>query len=110
MSLVRMTLFEADEARCRCQGNASTVAVNSPHNLLRMTGGDYRTIWQASDWPAWQFDLAALTQPLADVSRAQGMLMGRLADVGMALRDQASLSVLTQDVVKTSEIEVEPPG
>ncbi len=33
--------------------------------------------------------------------------MGRLADVGMALRDQASLSVLTEDVTKTSEIEGE---
>jgi Fic family protein len=33
--------------------------------------------------------------------------MGRLADVGMALRDQASLSALTEDVVKTSEIEGE---
>jgi hypothetical protein len=28
--------------------------------------------------------------------------MGRLADVGMALRDQASLAALTEDVVKTS--------
>lgn len=33
--------------------------------------------------------------------------MGRLADVGMALRDQASLAALTDDVVKTSEIEGE---
>ena len=33
--------------------------------------------------------------------------MGRLADVGLALRDQASLSALTEDVVKTSEIEGE---
>jgi Fic family protein len=41
------------------------------------------------------------------VSRAQGLLMGRLTDVGMALRDQASLSVLTEDVIKTSEIEGE---
>ena len=72
-----------------------------------MNGGDYTDIWQASDWPTWRFDLAALAQPLADVSRAQGLLMGRLADVGMALRDQASLSVLTEDVIKTSEIEGE---
>jgi Fic family protein len=35
------------------------------------------------------------------------MLLGRLADVGMALRDRASLSALTEDVVKTSEIEGE---
>ncbi len=72
-----------------------------------MNGGDYTYIWQASDWPTWRFDLAALAQPLADVSRAQGLLMGRLADVGMALRDQASLSALTDDVIKTSEIEGE---
>lgn len=72
-----------------------------------MNGGDYVYIWQASDWPSWRYDLAALAQSLADVSRAQGLLMGRLADVGMAPRDQASLSVLTEDVIKTSEIEGE---
>ena len=72
-----------------------------------MSGGDYTYIWQASDWPSWRYDLAALAHSLADVSRAQGLLMGRLADVGMALRDQASLSALTEDVIKTSEIEGE---
>jgi Fic family protein len=72
-----------------------------------MNSGDRLYIWQASDWPTWRFDLAALAQPLADVSRAQGLLAGRLADVGMALRDQASLSALTEDVLKTSEIEGE---
>lgn len=64
-------------------------------------------IWQAPDWPQWRYDLAALTGPLTDVSLAQGLLLGRLADVGMALRDQASLAALTEDVLKTSEIEGE---
>ncbi|TNF55178.1 MAG: Fic family protein [Gammaproteobacteria bacterium] len=72
-----------------------------------MNSGDYNYIWQASDWPYWRFDLAALAGPMAEVSRAQGLLMGRLADVGMVLRDQASLATLTEDVVKTSEIEGE---
>jgi len=72
-----------------------------------MKCGDCTYIWQAPDWPNWRYDLAALAQPLAEVSRAQGLLLGRLADVGMALRDQASLSALTEDVVKTSEIEGE---
>lgn len=72
-----------------------------------MESGDYSYIWQADDWPHWRFDLAALAGPMADVSRAQGLLLGRLADVGMALRDQASLAALTDDVVKTSEIEGE---
>ncbi len=73
-----------------------------------MNSGDYKYIWQVSDWPNWRFDLAALAEHMAEVSRAQGLLMGRLADVGMALRDQASLAALTEDVVKTSEIEGEP--
>ncbi|WP_334188306.1 Fic family protein [Noviherbaspirillum sp.] len=72
-----------------------------------MNSGDYTYIWQASDWPAWRYDLAALAGPLADVSRAQGLLLGRLADIGLALRDQANLAALTEDVVKTSEIEGE---
>ena len=72
-----------------------------------MNSGNYKYIWQARDWPDWRFDLAALAEPMAGASRAQGLLMGRLADVGLALRDQASLAALTEDVVKTSEIEGE---
>ena len=72
-----------------------------------MNSGDYKYIWQAGDWPKWRYDLAALAGPMAEVSRAQGLLMGRLADVGRPKRDQASLSALTSDVVKTSEIEGE---
>ena len=72
-----------------------------------MNSGDYNYIWQANDWPNWRFDLAILAQPMAEVSRAQGLLMGRLVDVGMALRDQASLAALTEDVINTSEIEGE---
>ena len=66
------------------------------HNL-RMKEGDYTYIWQATDWPNWRFDHASLAQSMVDVSRAQGMLIGRLADVGLALRDQASLLALTED-------------
>ncbi len=72
-----------------------------------MNSSDCKYIWQANDWPNWHFDLAALAGPMAEVSRAQGVLLGRLTDVGMALRDQASLATLTEDAVKTSEIEGE---
>jgi Fic family protein len=72
-----------------------------------MNSGEYTYVWQAHDWPDWRFDLTELAEPMAAVSRAQGVLMGRLADVGMTLRDQASLAALTEDVVKTSEIEGE---
>ena len=71
-----------------------------------MNSGDYKYIWQSNDWPNWLFDLAALAGPMAEVSRAQGLLIGRLVDVGMALRDQASLAALTEDVVKTARSRV----
>jgi Fic family protein len=72
-----------------------------------MKRGDYTFIWASFDWPTWRYDLAQLAAPLAEASRAQGLLAGRLADVGFAAQDQAVLSALTDDVVKTSEIEGE---
>ena len=72
-----------------------------------MKSGDYTYIWQAPDWPRWRYDLASLAAPLARVSHAQGLLLGRLADVGLGLRDEASLVALTDDVLKTSAIEGE---
>ena len=64
-------------------------------------------LWQRTDWPQWRFDAAALAAPLAEVHRAQGHLAGRMADVGLAQRDQATLQVLTQEVITTSAIEGE---
>ncbi len=66
-----------------------------------------RYIWQLPDWPDLTCDFAALAAPLAQVHRAQGQLMGRMAELGMAQREQATLQVLTQEVIKTSEIEGE---
>lgn len=97
------TMADAGDFVWRC--NLALAAIETYN--LRMNSGDYIYIWQAGDWPNWRYDLTVLAQSLAEVSRAQGLLMGRLADVGMATRDQASLSTLTEDVLKTSEIEGE---
>lgn len=64
-------------------------------------------LWQRSDWPQWRFDVAALAAPLAQVHRAQGHLAGRMAGLGLAERDQATLQTLTQEVITTSAIEGE---
>ncbi len=72
-----------------------------------MNYGVCNYLWQAPDWPNWRYDLAALVRPMAEVSRAQGILIGRLADVGAPLRDKANLLALTEDVLRTSEIEGE---
>lgn len=64
-------------------------------------------LWQQADWPHWRFNAAALAEPLAQAHRAQGHLFGRMAELGLAQREQATLQVLTQEVLKTSEIEGE---
>jgi len=74
---------------------------------LRMNSGEKTYIWQSDVWPKWRYDLSAIADQLTAVSHAQGLLMGRLADVGLAVRDQASIATLTDEVVKTSEIEGE---
>ena len=66
-----------------------------------------RYTWQLPDWPHFTYDATALAAPLAQVHRAQGLLMGRMAELGLAQREQATLQVLTQEVIKTSEIEGE---
>lgn len=80
------------------------------HNV-RMKSGEYwyapRFIWQSSDWPALHYDLSQLVGPLSETSHAQGQLFGRMADVGLPLRERASLSAVTDDVIKTSAIEGE---
>lgn len=48
-----------------------------------------------------------LAHQTEDVSRAQGLLLGRLADAAPALRDLASFRALTEEAQNTSEIEGE---
>jgi Fic family protein len=72
-----------------------------------MDSGDKIYIWQNTQWPHWEYDLKQLTSLLTQVYQAQGRLLGSLQHLGFHLRDQEALRVLTDDVVKTSEIEGE---
>ncbi|MDP2751428.1 MAG: Fic family protein [Rhodocyclaceae bacterium] len=72
-----------------------------------MNSGDKKYIWQQDGWPHWVVDLKRLAPLLAQVHQSQGRLLGRMHDLGMNLRDDAALRVLTEEVIKTSEIEGE---
>jgi Fic family protein len=64
-------------------------------------------IWEQQKWPDWQFNLTRLARPLAEARYRQGHLIGRMETLGFSLQDEAELSTLTLDVVKSSEIEGE---
>lgn len=72
-----------------------------------MKRGEKTYIWQQPDWPHLRYDLSALAEPLAAVVRAQSHLLGRMTGLGLDVRGQANLRMLTEDVLKTSEIEGE---
>lgn len=64
-------------------------------------------VWELPDWPGFRWDQALLAIPLAQTRHEQGRLLGRMESLGLLLREQADLQTLTQDVVKSSEIEGE---
>lgn len=64
-------------------------------------------IWDLPEWPKFSWDQNALSGPLAEVRHRQGLLLGRMRALGFRLREEAVLLTLTEDVVKTSEIEGE---
>lgn len=64
-------------------------------------------IWQQSNWPHFTWDSARLATLLAGARHRQGLLLGRLNGLGFDLRQEATLTAMTQEVVKTSEIEGE---
>jgi Fic family protein len=62
---------------------------------------------QLSDWPNFTWDDKVLAALLGKVRNRQGRLVGRMEALGFPFRSEAVLQTLTQDVVKSSEIEGE---
>lgn len=58
-------------------------------------------------WPRFTWDSDSLAVPLAAVRHKQGKLLGKMEVLGFDLRAEASLTMLTSDVVKSSAIEGE---
>lgn len=65
------------------------------------------SIHQQPDWPRFTWQGDAIAGPLAAVRHKQGRLLGSMEAMGFDLRAEASLAVMTSDVVKSSAIEGE---
>jgi Fic family protein len=64
-------------------------------------------LYQHVDWPNFSWDRLALAEKLAGVRHQQGRLIGRLEGLGFSFQQEAVLQTLTEDVLKSSEIEGE---
>src|SRR5512136_2007419 len=64
-------------------------------------------IHEMEAWPSFQWSKDRLAERLAAVRHRQGRLLGRMGALGFARRAEATLYALTEDVIKSSEIEGE---
>jgi Fic family protein len=64
-------------------------------------------IYQYSDWPQFHWDNEKILSLLGEVRHLQGKLVGKMETLGFTLRSEAILDTLTQDVLKSTEIEGE---
>jgi Fic family protein len=64
-------------------------------------------IHERSEWPHFRWQEEKVTPKLAHVRYLQGHLLGKMGELGFDIRQEASLEVLTSDVLKTSSIEGE---
>lgn len=59
------------------------------------------------DWPNFRWDNDILLPYVSKLRNLQGRLIGRMEGLGFELRDDAFLGTITDDVIKSSEIEGE---
>src|SRR5918992_5008365 len=64
-------------------------------------------IHELSDWPKFRWDDGRLATSLAAARHLQGRLVGQMEALGFKVREEAVLRTLTEDVLKSSEIEGE---
>src|ERR1035437_4672758 len=64
-------------------------------------------IHELKAWPKFTWSQELLAEQLAAVRHRQGRLLGRMESLGFTLREEAVLQTLTEDVLKSSEIEGE---
>jgi Fic family protein len=73
-----------------------------------MKSGEYKKyIWRHQEWPDWKFNASDLAELLSKVTLERGRLLGSMQALGFKLAEEATLRVLTEDVIKSSEIEGE---
>ena len=62
-------------------------------------------IWQYAEWPHFCWNNDSIIASLARVREKQGRLLGLMDGLGFDVQSASSLEVMTEDVLRNSEIE-----
>ena len=64
-------------------------------------------LYNNQNWPIFEWNSEKLLPLLSYVRNRQGKLIGKMGALGFELRNEANLEILTQEIIKSTEIEGE---
>ncbi|MDF1547695.1 MAG: Fic family protein [Bacteroidales bacterium] len=64
-------------------------------------------LYKNQNWPIFEWNSEKLMPLLSYVRNKQGRLIGKMGAIGFELRNEANLEILTQEIIKSTEIEGE---
>jgi hypothetical protein len=85
----------------------ASFAVNRENIRRKYVALSMAWIHQHTHWPQFTWDMDALATSLAHVSHRQGLLLGKLGQLGFELQTEANLDMLTDEIVHSAAIEGE---
>ena len=62
-------------------------------------------IYQNENWPHFTWNETKILALLSQVKLAQGLLLGKMQNIGFAMQDNALLQTLTEEILKSNQIE-----
>lgn len=75
------------------------------YNIRIIFGENMRYIYQNSDWHSFRWCGEKIQNLLLEIKKSQGYLLGKMDSLGFDIKNNALLQVLTENIIKSSEIE-----
>jgi len=75
------------------------------YNIRIIFGDKMKYIYQNADWHCFRWCGDKIQKLLLEIKKAQGFLLGKMDSLGFDVKNDASLQVLSENIIKSSEIE-----
>lgn len=75
------------------------------YNIRIIFGESMKYIYQNADWHSFRWYGEKIQNLLLEIKKSQGYLLGKMDSLGFDVKNNALLQVLTENIIKSSEIE-----
>ena len=73
--------------------------------IISVKYSEIKYIYQNADWHSFTYFGDKIQTLLLEIKKAQGYLLGKMDALGFDVKNNALLQVLTENIIKSSEIE-----